>query len=249
MTKSMKLLVILALIALALASMLKITVFSTNPDNYEHSIERIDGNISTVMKLAASSSAASAIISFLPDDSCTPIANELAELSKYFLIVLSALYLEKYLMTVIGYASFGILIPLACVIMIIYICLKKEMLVSVAAKIIIFAIALWSIIPCSTKVSDLIYKTYEKSIENTIISASEVCEENESATGLMEKIKSMAGSAVEYVSTLLSGFVEALAIMIVISCFIPIIVILAFVFLLKIIFGIEIPVRTGLKNI
>ena len=113
MTKSMKLLVILALIALALASMLKITVFSTNPDNYEHSIERIDGNISTVMKLAASSSAASAVISFLPDDSCTPIANELAELSKYFLIVLSALYLEKYLMTVIGYASFGILIPLA----------------------------------------------------------------------------------------------------------------------------------------
>ena len=43
------------------------------------------------------------------------IANKLADLSSYFLIVLCAIYLEKYLVTITGYAAFKILVPIACV--------------------------------------------------------------------------------------------------------------------------------------
>ena len=51
----------------------------------------------------------------LPDDMGSAISDKLMDLSGYFLIVLSALYLEKYLLTDYGYATFAVLIPLACV--------------------------------------------------------------------------------------------------------------------------------------
>lgn len=110
-----KILIALALVLVAVISITKATSAATDPDKHEEIISQIDNEISTVLKLTAGAAGASAVVSLLPDDACTPIADELAEFSAYFLIVLSALYLEKYLVTVLGYASFSFLIPLACI--------------------------------------------------------------------------------------------------------------------------------------
>ena len=39
---------------------------------------------------------------------------QLADLSSHFLVVLCAIYLEKYLLTLTGFLAFKILIPVAC---------------------------------------------------------------------------------------------------------------------------------------
>ncbi len=73
----------------------------------------IEDKTSTVMKLTSASAIASAGISAIPGDTATPIAEKLADLTGYFLIVLSVLYTEKALLTLLGLASFKILIPAA----------------------------------------------------------------------------------------------------------------------------------------
>ena len=37
------------------------------------------------------------------------------DLSGYFVVVLCAIFLEKYLVTITGFAAFKVLIPIACV--------------------------------------------------------------------------------------------------------------------------------------
>ncbi len=49
----------------------------------------------TALELTAAATAASAAITLIPGDAGTPIADKLADLSSYFLIVVCAIYLEK----------------------------------------------------------------------------------------------------------------------------------------------------------
>ena len=97
------------LVILISISFIRSTLTSTQ--TYKTVIQSIDEKRATVMQLVAASTAASAVITVIPDDVGTPIAQQLAELSKYFIIVLSALYLEKYLLTIIGFISSTVLLP------------------------------------------------------------------------------------------------------------------------------------------
>lgn len=249
-----KILIALALVLVAVISITKATSAATDPDKHEEIISQIDNEISTVLKLTAGAAGASAVVSLLPDDACTPIANELAEFSAYFLIVLSALYLEKYLVTVLGYASFSFLIPLACILWGFGYFVKKGTAKSVAYKLLICAIAIYLMIPVSARVSQLIYSNYETSIESTIeesnrISVSEAGDD----AGLLEKFKTWISNAAltvsEYVTGLLSRFVDALAVMLVTSCLIPILVVLFFAWLIKALFNVQLPVENVTKII
>ena len=101
---------------LAAVSVFLLTGYAVSPELHAGTIASLDEKKTTVMELTAASTAAAAVVSALPDDTGTPIAEQLADLSGYFLIVLSAIYLEKYLTTLSGYAAFTVLIPLACLI-------------------------------------------------------------------------------------------------------------------------------------
>ena len=68
-----------------------------NVDFHADTISALDKSRSKVMELAAAAVASSSAITLLPGDVGTPIAQELADMSKYFLIVLCAIYLEKFL--------------------------------------------------------------------------------------------------------------------------------------------------------
>lgn len=241
-----KIVFVLALILVAVLSMSKVTDWATDPANHAHSISEIDEKITTVMELTAGATATSAAISFLPDDQCTPIAQEIAELAKYFLIVLSALYLEKYLITVTGFVAFRFLIPIACALLGIGILAKKDALSILSAKIAIGAAVIVLMVPTSILISDLIYESYETNIEDTIESAKDVAIEDTDSPAynqLLQWLTDSIGQARDYVSGLLSHFIEALAVMIVTSCIIPILVLLLFVWIIKLIFGVDMSVK------
>jgi len=241
-----KVLLVLALVLVAVLSMSKISDWATNPANHAHSISEIDEKITTVMELTAGATATSAAISFLPDDQCTPIAQEIAELAKYFLIVLSALYLEKYLITVTGFIAFKFLIPIACLLLGIGVLAKKDALSILAGKIALGAMVIVLMVPASILVSDLIYESYETNIDETIETAKDVAIEDTDSPAynqLLQWLTDSIGQARDYVSGLLSHFIEALAVMIVTSCIIPILVLLLFVWIIKLIFGVDMSVK------
>lgn len=245
------------LILAGLLSVFVLSKYAASPEFHQKTIEALDEKRTTVMELTAASTAASAAITLLPGDTATPIAEKLIDLSSYFLLVVCAIYLEKYLVTMTGYAAFTVLIPMACVLLAANTFVKSGTWNRIAVKLIAFALAVFFVIPASVAVSDLIERTYESSIQHTLASAKEATEIIEDGTedtakeegllaGLTSKVsgvKESISGMTEKAEKILNDFIEALAVMLVTSCVIPILVLLFFVWITKVILGMELPVK------
>ena len=113
--------IIALLVLFAVISITKIAPWAADPANHKHSIEQTEEKIADVMTLSGGAAATSATLSLLPGDICSPLAEQLAELAKYFLLILSSLYLEKFLISLSGYVTFAFLIPFACILLCLYV--------------------------------------------------------------------------------------------------------------------------------
>ncbi|SHH81543.1 hypothetical protein [Clostridium grantii] len=218
----------------------------------------MDDKKATVIKLASTTAASSTALSLIPGDAAMPIANEIAELATYFIVILGSILLEKILIAVVGYVSFTFIIPFSCLLGIFYLYIKKEVLRNLAIKLAIFGIIIFIAIPISIQVSDLIYDSYQASIEQTV----EIANQNkeyieEKKKDLSEKDQNWMGKIEDYLSDLtskigidisemvkkgedtLTTFLEAVAVLIIISCVIPIVVILIFAWIIKILFSFD----------
>lgn len=220
-------------------------------------METIEASKDSVLKLTASATSVSVAISALPGDLATPVAEKLADLSMGFMIVLCAIYLEKFLITITGLVVFKWMIPIACVLYVIGTFVKKEFIRVIAYKIAIVAIAIVVIIPASVSVTKVIRDSYGDTIDETIESAQKSASlmresmadddvDENTANGLGKIIESLKQSGdviangtsefMRYLEKLSSRFVEAVAILIVTSCIMPLLVILAIAWLIKAVF-------------
>lgn len=240
-----------ALVLAALLSIFVLTKYASSPEFHRTTIEALEDKRTTVMELTAASTAASAAITLLPGDAATPIADKLADLSTYFLLVLCAIYLEKYLVIITGYASFLILIPVACGLLAIDAFRRSGVLRSLSVRLLALAAAIFLVVPASVQASNLIEAVYDSSIQSTLDAARETTEAIEDQSegtesqgllsGLLSTVKDGVSGAVEAAENVLNRFIEALAVMIVTSCVIPILVLLFFVWITKLILGVELP--------
>lgn len=242
-------------ILIALLSVFVLARFAASEEFHAKTIAALDEKKTTVMELTAASTAASAAITLIPGDTATPIAEKLADLSSYFLIVLCAIFLEKYLVTITGYTAFVILIPIGCLLYSANVFLKKDVLKYMAKKLLVFGAAIVLVIPASVKVSNLIENTYNASIEKTMEKAKQTTEEIEGSvedaekeeekkgifSGVISTVTDGLSDAVEKVENVLNNFIEALAVLLVTSCVIPILVLVFFVWLIKMVLGINVP--------
>lgn len=240
-------------IILVLLSIVSATLFrnvAVSVDTYASVIEILEKEKDTVMKLTAASTSASALISLIPDDAGTPIAEQLAQLSTYFLLIVSILYLEKFLLTTIGYIVFTFLIPAVCL-------LYASHLVSrgngwkqkMSKKLLIFSICIIAIIPVSTQISFMIDNTYQSTIRtaiDTVIEPETTPADSEEGKTIWEMIGDTANTVVNGVSdtieqakTILNDFIDALAISLVTSCLIPLLVAFSIFQLMKSLFKID----------
>lgn len=262
-TKLSKILWALIPIVIAIISIFVISRYTTSQGFYEPFTDSLDDKRNTVLEMTAASTAASAAISFLPGDNGTPIAQQLVKLNTGFLIVIAALMLEKYLLVLTGHVAFSYLIPIACVMFAGAILFDnaniKRISTIIASKILVFSLAIFFVVPLSVKASDLIEQTYEGTIQSTIEDASnttntindtvsEGADENEGwlskqwselTTGIKAKIDKLLGDAERVVNNLL----EALAVMVVTSCLLPILVLILILWLSKIILGVNIDIK------
>ena len=245
---------LILLVLFALLSFFPAAKWAEAPETHRETIQSIDDKIDTVLKLAATSTVASAGISAIPGDTATPIAEKLADFSEYFLLILSVLYAEKYLQTVIGAGAFKILIPAACLVAAIGLFWNQKGLRQLAMKLAVAGLALFFVIPLSIRVSEMIYDAYQVSIDETISTAetfssdtSALAEGEEEKQGLIGSITSAFGSLTdgaenltERAADILNRFIETLAVMIVTSCVIPILVLLFCLWIIKLLTGAEI---------
>jgi ABC-type glycerol-3-phosphate transport system permease component len=165
--------------------------------------------------------------------------------------------LEKYLLTITASATFYVLIPLSCALCAAYILSSKRFFGELAWKIVCFGLSIVLIVPTSVYVSNVIEETYNTSISTTIEDAKRVTEEIQTddstnnteesygISGLFSKVTEGISKAtmktVDKFKRVLNNMIEALAVMLVTSCLIPILVIVFFSWLVKLIFGINIP--------
>ena len=231
-------------IVLSLVSFFMLSKYASSPETYKKTIASLDDKKATATGLAAFATAASVAISAIPSDVATPVADELAELSSYFIIILGAIYLEKFLLTIIGYVVFKFFIPVACILYIIDTVQGSEIFRNIIKKVITISLVVILIIPGSEKISTLIQATYDTSIQETIDSVSETIKIEEDEEGgisaIWGKVKDGVSSVYDTVKNTLDNFIEAIGVMIVTTCVIPIITMLFFVWVIKFILGVNI---------
>lgn len=225
----------------------------TDPATYSHTIQVLDKNRTTVLGLSAASAAASAAVSALPDDICSPLAQEISEFTTWFLLILSVIYLEKYLLTIFGAIACYALIPVGCSALLTNCFFPKRIFQSIGTKLLALSAAVLLVIPTSVWVSDQINEIYSKSIEITVESANavsnnligEMSGEAEENTTVIDEAKAILGDVsgsvagvIDQFKNVLNRFIEATAVMIVTTCLIPILVILFFIWIIKSLFSI-----------
>ena len=142
---------------LLLTGLLSMTLFAkaaTSPAFTQASIAYLDSKKKTVLELTAAATASSAAITMIPGDIGTPIADKLADISTYTMIVLCAVFLEKYLVTITGHVVFRFLIPFACLMTIGS--LIRPRFVNwrrTALRVCLFSVILYFVIPASVGIS------------------------------------------------------------------------------------------------
>lgn len=238
---------IIVAVALLLVAVLSFTVLynAFSADKFVRPrVQYLDEKKATVMEMSAVAIAASAAITLVPGDIGTPIADKLADLSKYSVIILCAVFLEKYLLKLIIVAAFRIIIPVGLLIVAICLLVNRDRFFRLGARLVICGILIASIIPVSVFISQTIESTYQDTIQETIETAKEDTKEiednSESQSAIERFINSIKGgvkTVTDKFEKTLTNMIEAFAVMIVTSCLIPIVVFLLFWWLLRSLFN------------
>ena len=251
------------LAAVALVSLIVFANIASNPETYTGIIGTLDEKKGNVMVLATTTTAASAAISALPNDMGTPIADKLVDFSSYFMVILAVIYLEKFLLTTLGFLGFGILIPVACALFAVAVFLRRGTLTRVnlqrlGTKLAAFGLALALVVPVSVWLTDNVDATFDESLAAASAAAQEATEQLEENTqaapqedqGLLGGIANAvqdgwngltqgAQQALDSLGDQLNTMIDTLAVMIVTSCLIPLLVLILFLQLVKIITGLD----------
>ena len=237
-----------------------------NVETWSGTIEVIDAKKNNVLALTTSTIALSAAISALPDDTGTPVAEQLTQLSGNLGIVLAVLYLEKYLLTIFGFLSFGVLGPAAFVLLAISLLAHGRLstghtLFILGIRLLLIGVIAIAVVPASVWVTQRIDETYQISIsqEESEGSAEESkptdseSQENKNfwdsiasgaaqlVSNLKDGIKSVTDGVVEQVTNLIEGAI----VMIVTSCLVPLLVLAVFLWMGHSLMGIDVSAPTN----
>lgn len=276
-TKRMKYILTVIIFIMGLLSCTVVTNYVKDPAHHKAVLDSLDEKKTTVLELTAAATATSALITLIPGDVATPIAEKITDLTGYLLVVLCAIFLEKYLVTITGYVAFRYLIPAACVVLIVSLYVKRTFLRDIALKVLILGIAVFLVVPAGVQISGLIENTYAAQMRAAIEDAKATQKEigalddtvqasgdrqadadNAGGLGILDQAKDLISSVrnsvgnaidnitisseelVDRVQNALNHFIEAVAMMIITSCVIPVLVLLFFAWGIKQIFGFDI---------
>ena len=249
--KKKAVIIVAALAVIGLLSLFLISGYASSEESFPSTYAALDQKRTTVTELMGVTAASSAAISLLPGDAGTPIAEQLADLSGYFMFILGAICLEKWMVTITGMLAFKILIPAACLILILAHLFFGETWKSVGIKLICFALLMFAIVPASVVVTEKIDASYEASMQQMIedtrndteqIQAAAEKEDSNALEKLVNKVKGGVSGQLDKFENTLNRLTESIEVLIVTSCVIPIAVIVFFIWLIKLLTGVSIQI-------
>jgi len=239
------------LIALILFS---ITVGSntlSSPQFHSSTIRVLDAQKNEALALSVTVTAASTGLSMMPDDVGTPIAHELANLSTPLFLIVAIIYLEIFLLTTFGWITGSFLFPAACALMIAFVLFRREYLLVWIKKILVLSVALVLLIPTSAAITNHIEDTFSETVNQKLHAASHIADASQSNaegdenaivsffSGLADNVSSAATAARDMLSTM----VDAVAVLVITSCIIPVLTLLLFLKAIQIALNVNIPTR------
>ena len=250
--KGSKLKIILVVILL-FASVLSFTVAAnrlSDPETYSGTVAALDEKEALVAKMSIASIAAASAIDLIPGDAGQSVSKALVELGGYFVLLLAAIYLEKLLLTVGGFAAFKLFLPIGFLALAVFLISQKSRFKEIGVKLITFGIVLFLLVPSSVWVSQKAEQMHEassQSVEATIDSMEEdstTIQENAtdgSSSGIMnffKKAKTSAAETVEKYQNYLKKLIDDIAFFFVTTVVIPLVVLLILYILIKQLLGI-----------
>lgn len=248
------------LLLVAVVSFVHVSGIASSEDNFSGTYAALDSKRTTVTELMGVTAASSTAITLLPGDAGTPIAEQLADLSGYFMFIMAVICFEKWMVTITGMLAFKILIPAACVILIIARLLAGEKMMEMGIKILLVALMMFAVVPASVVLTEKIDESYQASIQQMIEDTKNDTEQIQSTVGeekddsiierLFSKVKGGVSGTLEKFENTLNRITEAIAVLIVTSCAIPIGVLVFFLWLIKLVTGVSINIpRTRLSKV
>lgn len=242
------LLVKLFLVAVAIVLLLTVVrPWLTSQNTYDVQTKNLDAKMANANMLTLGCSSASFVVSMLPDDTGTAISNELAKFTGYLLLVISAIFLEKYLLVTIGFISTIVAVS-SFLFMAFASIVKAESKMKwkeYAVRTLVFSICIALIIPLGCLCGQAIENANKESIDRALMAAKSANEIVDSMpveedknffqrvgdffAGLWENAK----QAYEWAKTVLNNFMASIAVMMVTTIVIPILMFLAFLWAIK----------------
>lgn len=227
------------------------------------SMERLDECEKTVGRFAVATITTSVAITFLPDDIGSSIAESLTELDTIFVIILVAIYLEKLILTYGTAVVFQGLVPIICLLFAINVFIKNNTLKTFTLKLVALSVMVLLVIPCGTKVSDVVCNNYMEYVNDVINetetkskSVSEIITTTDDEQSVLEKISNAFKTAVssmndmiEYFKGVIKKCITAVSILILSSCVIPILTLVLMVWIVKQLFNISWNPTPVVRNI
>ena len=259
--------IVVALLIVALISEFALRPRFEQPETWTSTVSVIDAKKANVLALTTASLSLSAAISAIPDDTGTPIAEQLSQLAGNLGIVLAVLYLEKYLLTILSFLALGILVPIACALFAIALAMHNNLSTSrtiriAGLRILVVALISLFVVPASVWVTNRIDQTYQTSIERNAAEDAATAEDEQAATdegensgnfldnlidaasGLAKTVTDGIQSITEGLITQVNNLIEGAIVMIVTSCVIPILVLLVFLWLGHTLLGLDLSAPT-----
>ena len=246
---------VLSLILIAVLSFFVVTEKLPETNFIRDSIESVEDSSNTVMRFSAATLSVSLAISALPDDFATPLADTLADMNVYFVAILVILFLEKILIQYGVKLAFAIVIPAACVMGILSVGFKKDLLKSLAVRLSILGLAAALVVPCSTHITNYVAADLTAYVENTIADTEDGADKlNDAMAGgaeektIFEKLSDLFQTAIHDISDLMLHFqntirksMNSIAILILTNCLMPLLNFFVLRWILSETFRIAIP--------
>ena len=244
------------LVALCLASFLWFSRIATSKAVYSNSIETLDEKKDNVLRLTAISAGASFAVSLLPGNVGDSISDKLVDLSGYFVAITIGIYIEEWMIAIMGIVAFKIIIPIGCIVLLILSFFDKPDINRLTCKVMIFAFVLTLVVPCSTWISQRIDAVSDQTIANRVeevqknsddVVADTKDSDESGISGALSNLWSKISGGVQGVltkfETLLRNLIDTIAAMIVTSCIIPVLIFVFLICITNMIFGkvVELP--------
>ena len=246
--------IIAVLVFVAILSLAVLNPIMSSTGVYAPVYKTLNHQIENVSLLLVSASSVSTLITVIPNDVGTPVADKLADLSSYFLIALCVLYLEKFLITTIGHYVFAYIVPIALGLEIWHLLRTQNQLYKLTRRLVVFGLILFLAVPISVSICNGIENTFQDTIQGAIDSAAEIEQSEESKENksildglndLINTITNSVSTAVNWAKNTLQQFTEAAAIIMVTSCLIPLLVLFCMIKLAKALFKSDVAFFKG----